>query len=172
MADETPVRQRFEAVRGQLDERGLRLLAAAEALAAGYGGIAAAARATGIARSTIGRGLLDLDEPALPPGRVRRPGSGRKPVHEKDPTLLADLRCLVEPATLGDPMRPLLWVSKSDDKLADALGADEQPAIGRPISPKTVGKLFGERGGTLSSPSPARGTSMKLALASLYMFVD
>src|SRR3954471_530564 len=92
MADETPIRQRFEAVRGQLDERGLRLLAAAEARAAGYGGIAAAARATGIARSTIGRGLLDLDEPALPPGRVRRPGSGRKPVHEKDPTLLADLK--------------------------------------------------------------------------------
>src|SRR3954451_2282258 len=81
MADETPIRQRFEAVRGQLDERGLRLLAAAEARAAGYGGIAAAARATGIARSTIGRGLVDLDEPALPPGRVRRPGSGRKPVH-------------------------------------------------------------------------------------------
>src|SRR3954469_23358420 len=101
MTDETPIRQRFEAVRGQLDERGLRLLAAAEALGAGYGGIAAAARATG-ARSTIGRGLLDLDEPALPPGRVRRPGSGRKPVHEKDPTLLADLRCakLPEPEPL------------------------------------------------------------------------
>src|SRR3954470_3238016 len=139
MADETPIRQRFEAVRGQLDERGLRLLAAAEARAAGYGGIAAAARATGIARSTIGRGLLDLDEPALPPGRVRRPGSGRKPVREKDPTLLADLRCLVEPATLGDPMRPLLWVSKSHAKLADALRA-----MGHPISPNTVGKLLRE----------------------------
>src|SRR3954470_20563095 len=139
MADETPIRQRFEAVRGQLDERGLRLLAAAEARAAGYGGIAAAARATGIARSTIGRGVLDLDEPALPPGRVRRPGSGRKPVHEKDPTLLADLRCLVEPATLGDPMRPLLWVSKSHAKLADALRA-----MGHPISPNTVGKLLRE----------------------------
>src|SRR3954470_7360147 len=121
MIDETRLRHRFEAVRGQLDERGLRLLAAAEARAAGYGGIA---------RSTIGRGLVDLDEPALPPGRVRRPGSGRKPVHEKDPTLLADLRCLVEPATLGDPMRPLLWVSKSHAKLADALRA-----MGHPISP-------------------------------------
>src|SRR4051812_23520875 len=84
-------------------------MAAAEARAAGYGGIAAVARATGIARSTIGRGLADLDQPALPPGQVRRAGSGRKPVQEKDPTLLADLRRLVEPATLGDPMRPLLW---------------------------------------------------------------
>src|SRR3954454_22157146 len=66
-----------------------------------YGGIAAVARATGIARSTIGRGLADLDQPALPPGQVRRAGSGRKPVQEKDPTLLADLRRLVEPATTG-----------------------------------------------------------------------
>jgi len=57
MVDETRLRQRFEAVRGELDERGLRLMAAAEARAAGHGGIAAVARATGIARSTIGRGL-------------------------------------------------------------------------------------------------------------------
>src|SRR3954451_22139046 len=108
MADETPVRQRFEAVRGQLDERGLRLLAAAEARAAGYGAPPPGAGATG-ARSTIGRGLLDLDEPALPPGRVRRPGSGRKPVHEKDPTLLADLRCVrsrTAAATTGRKARP------------------------------------------------------------------
>src|SRR3954452_12489075 len=47
MIDETRLRHRFEAVRGQLDERGLRLMAAAEARAAGYGGIAAVARATG-----------------------------------------------------------------------------------------------------------------------------
>src|SRR4051812_11728786 len=108
-------------------------MAAAEARAAGYGGIAAVARATGIARSTIGRGLADLDQPALPPGQVRRAGSGRKPVQEKDPTLLADLRRLVEPATHGDPMRPLLWVSKSHAKLADALHA-----MGHPISPNTA----------------------------------
>ena len=114
-------------------------MAAAEARAAGYGGIAAVARATGIARSTIGRGLADLDQPALPPGQVRRGGSGRKPVQEKDPTLLADLRRLVEPATHGDPMRPLLWVSKSHAKLADALCA-----MGHPISPNTVGKLLRE----------------------------
>src|SRR5215204_2299831 len=84
-------------------------------------------------------GLADLDQPALPPGQVRRAGSGRKPVQEKDPTLLADLRRLVEPATLGDPMRPLLWVSKSHAKLVDALCA-----MGHPISPNTVGKLLRE----------------------------
>jgi DNA-binding phage protein len=80
MIDEAAIRGRFKAIHGQLDERGLRLLAAAEARTAGYGGIAAVARATGMARSTIGRGLKDLDAPALASGQVRRPGSGRKPV--------------------------------------------------------------------------------------------
>lgn len=139
MIDEASIRQRFRAIHGQLDERGLRLLAAAEARTAGYGGIAAVARATGMARSTIGRGLKDLDAPALASGQVRRPGSGRKPVQESDATLLADLRRLVEPATLGDPMRPLLWVSKSHAKLAAAL-----VGMGHEVSPNTVGKLLRE----------------------------
>lgn len=139
MIDEASIRQRFKAIHGQLDERGLRLLAAAEARTAGYGGIAAVARATGMARSTIGRGLKDLDAPALASGQVRRPGSGRKPVQESDATLLADLRRLVEPATLGDPMRPLLWVSKSHAKLAAAL-----VGMGHEVSPNTVGKLLRE----------------------------
>jgi hypothetical protein len=60
-------------------------------------------------------------QPAQAPGQVRRAGSGRRPVQAQDPTLLADLRALVEPATRGDPMRPLLWVSKSHAKLAAAL---------------------------------------------------
>jgi len=139
MIDEAAIRQRFEAMRGQLDERGLRLLAAAEARTAGYGGVAAVARATGLARSTIGRGLKDLEQPALAPGQVRRAGSGRRPVQAQDPTLLADLSALVGPATRGDPMRPLLWVSKSHAKLAAALGA-----LGHQVSPNTVGRLLRE----------------------------
>ena len=73
-----------------LDERGRRLVAAAEAFAVGYGGIAAVAMATGIAPSTIGRGLKELawEEPSE---RVRRPGAGRKTTVSKDPTLLRDL---------------------------------------------------------------------------------
>src|SRR4029450_6186590 len=67
------------------------------------------------------------------------PASGRTPVNGRDETLLADVRHLGEPATLGDPMRPLLWVSKSRAKLADALCA-----MGHPISPNTVGKLLRE----------------------------
>src|SRR5476649_2562941 len=117
MVDASVIRERFEAVGRGLNERSRRLFAAAEAKTAGHGGIAAVSRATGIARSTIGRGLKQLADPVPLPGAVRRPGSGRPPLTAKDPTLLESLRLLLEPAVpaqagMGDPMRPLLWVSK------------------------------------------------------------
>src|SRR4051794_41491215 len=80
MIDERAIRKRYTAIRDQVDERGRRLFAAAEARAVGRGGIAAVARATGLARSTIERGLKDLDRAPLPVGQVRRAGSGRRPL--------------------------------------------------------------------------------------------
>src|SRR6266478_9268568 len=95
--DIEPIRERFSAVAPFLDERGRRLVAAAEAFAAGYGGIAAVAMATGVAPSTLGRGLKELasDEPpafagAGSPERIRRPGAGRRRTVSKDHTLLHD----------------------------------------------------------------------------------
>src|SRR3954471_20084398 len=121
MIDEKPIALRFEAVRPSLDERAGRLHVAAEAHSAGHGGVAATARATGVARSTIGRGLKDLRDATPVHGRMRRPGAGRRKLTAKDPTLLTELEKLLEPATMGDPMRSLRWVSKSHDKLATAL---------------------------------------------------
>jgi hypothetical protein len=109
-----PIRERF------LDECGRRLVAAAEAFAAGYGGIAAVAAATGMAPSTIGRGLKEL-APDEPSERIRRPGAGRKPTISKDPTLLSDLETLVEPTTRGDPESPLRWTCKSVRRLVAEL---------------------------------------------------
>ena len=138
MIDESAIRIRYEALGAGLDERGRRLFAAAEARAAGVGGVSAVARATGIARSTIGRGLKELDF-ARATNRVRRAGGGRRALVKKDPTLLEDLRKLLEPATVGDPMRPLLWVSKSHVKLAAALGTPCETGVfamsDKPISP-------------------------------------
>src|SRR5271154_2553873 len=139
MIDESPLRIRYEAVRSSLDERGRRLSAAAEAKAAGYGGIAAASRVTKLARSTIGRGLKDLRDPGSLGRKVRRKGRGSPRLATKDPTLLADLERLLEPATMGDPMRPLRWVSKSHDKLATALRA-----MGHKVSSSSIPKLLGE----------------------------
>jgi hypothetical protein len=141
MIDRLGIRRRWEADGSKRDERGRRVFAASEARAAGRGGLAAVSAITGLARSTIGRGVKDLEAEPPPRGRVRREGGGPRPLSERDPTLLADLERLVEPATRGDPERPLLWVSKSLDKLAAAL-AD----MGHAVSPNSVRKLLTELG--------------------------
>jgi len=137
MIDERPIRTRYQAVRSSLDERGRRLYAAAEAVSAGHGGIAAVSRATEVARSTIGRGLKDLKALGALTGKVRRKGAGRPTVTAKDVTLLSELERLLEAATMGDPMRPLKWVSKSHEKLATALRG-----MGHKVSASTIPKLL------------------------------
>ena len=137
MVDREPIRQRWTSFGSKLDERGRRLFAAAEVKAAGRGGMAAVSEITGIARSTIQRGLLDLDAPVLAGSRVRREGGGRREIADTDPTLINDLRTLAEPATMGDPVRSLTWVSKSPAKLADAL-----KERGHDVCRNTVDKLL------------------------------
>jgi len=113
-----------------------------------------------VARSTIERGLKDLDRAPLPVGQVRQAGSGRRPLSAKDPSVLDDLRRLIEPVTLGDPMRPLLWVSKSHVKLAKALQAMEHK-----ISPNTVRKLLRQLGYSRQT-NRKTGASMPTAMPS------
>jgi hypothetical protein len=137
MIDRRGIERRWAADGSKRDERGRRVFAASEARAAGRGGLAAVSAITGLARSTIGRGLKDLEASPPPRGRVRREGGGPRPLSERDPTLVADLERLVGPATRGDPERPLLWVSKSLDKLASALAE-----MGHAISPNSVRKLL------------------------------
>jgi hypothetical protein len=146
-------RMRYEAVAGHLDERGLRLFAASEARAAGRGGIAAVSLVTGIARSTIGRGLKDLDREAAqwPDGRVRRSGGGRKAAESTQPGLRKALLHLVASATRGDPQAALLWVSRSQRHLAAAL-ADQ----GYSVSPNLVGRLLKDLGFSLQANAKTR----------------
>ena len=137
MMDQEGIRLRWETLGCKLDERGQRLFAANEVRAAGHGALKIVSQITGLARSTINRGEDDLDEGPLPDGRVRRKGGGPKPLSERDPTLVLDLQRLAEPATMGDPMRPLKWVSKSPAKLAEALKEN-----GHDVSANTVAKLL------------------------------
>jgi hypothetical protein len=121
--DTTAIRMRYDAVSPNLDEKGLRLFAASEALAAGHGGIVAVSEVTGIARSTIGRGLKELaaQDNAPPQNRVRRTGGGRKAAVVKQPGLIEALTKTIQSAIRGDPEAKLLWVSKSLRHLSDAL---------------------------------------------------
>ena len=141
MIDTQAIRQRWNGDGSKQDERGRRLFAASEARAAGWGGLAAVSSVTRLARSTIERGLNDLDAPPLAPGQVRREGGGPRPLIKRDATLLEDLKGIVEPVTLGDPMRPLLWESKSLGKLTAAL-----QAMGHTVRPNSIRPLLCELG--------------------------
>jgi hypothetical protein len=141
--DTAAIRIRYEAVSPHLDEKGLRLFAAREALAAKRGGIAAVSAVTGIARSTIGRGLKELSAQQQAPlqHRVRRTGGGRKAAVVKQPGLVKALSELIQSALRGDPEADLLWVSKSQRHLAKALCRQ-----GYSVTYKIVGRLLREMG--------------------------
>ena len=149
MIDHAAIRLRYEALDPLLDERARRRFAAAEALAAGRGGVTAVARVTGVARSMIDRGLAELRgdaAPAAAPDWVRRKGGGRRSLVVTDPSLLADLRELVEPSTRGDPMAPLLWTAKSLRKLAGGLRE-----LGHRICHNVVADLLRDMGYSLQA---------------------
>ena len=128
------IRTKYKALSASLTERSRRLWCATEAMDIGWGGIDLVSKATGVSRFTIWRGTKEVESgEALPLGRVRRPGAGRKKAIETDSTLLRDVDRLVEPTISGNPENPLLWTSKSARKLATELCA-----IGHDISFRTV----------------------------------
>lgn len=149
---ESKIRDRFVKLKSSLSERARRLFVANEAIAFGYGGITAASRATGMAASSIGRGIAEVraiengTAPGLPASRNRRPGAGRKKSTEKDPGLLPALKALVESTTRGDPESALLWTARSQRNLVAAL--EEQ---GYQTSMKMVSRLLKELGYSLQA---------------------
>lgn len=151
-AREAKIRDRYVKLKCSLTERARRLFVAGEAIAFGYGGIVAAARATGMAPSVIGKGIAEVraieggTAPTLGFTRSRRPGGGRKKATEKDPTLLSDLKTLVESTTRGDPESPLLWTARSQRNIVAAL--KEQ---GHPSSMRLVSRLLKQLGYSLQA---------------------
>jgi hypothetical protein len=141
MVDIERVRSQFQRLEPFLDERGRRLYAANEAMALGRGGVTAVAAATGIARSTINRGMGELKAARNEIGRgIRRPGAGRKREVERQPGLLAALEAVIEDAIRGDPEAPLRWVSRSQRNIVEALRRQ-----GFKVSQRLIGQLLREQ---------------------------
>jgi len=137
------VQRKFQSLSPLMDEKMRRRWAASEALALGRGGISAVAEATGLSHNTIRMGIAedhsseaDPNDPANDPA-VRRPGGGRKPLAQRDRTLLIDLETLVNPSTRGDPQSPLRWTCKSTRNLAEA-----PIQRGHQVSHQTVARLL------------------------------
>jgi hypothetical protein len=132
----------LEVLLPELDERSRRLVPGAVARAAGEGGAGAVARVTGASWQTVSDGAAGLASgDTVPPGRVRRPGGGRKKLADSDPGLVPALLGLVEDSTRGDPGSPLRWTTKSVQHLADEL-----TAAGHPCGRSTVWRLLDEQG--------------------------
>jgi len=146
MTDENRLLRKYGSVWPHLNERQRRLVAAADAQMLGYGGIASVARASGLNRSTLHRGLKDLHAPVLPGDRVRHEGGGRKRIKEEHPALVQELEQLVDPLTRGDPQSPLRWTCKSTRQLARTL-----TGRGSPVSYRVVAELLRELGYSLQA---------------------
>jgi hypothetical protein len=148
----TGIRRRYQGLSKALDERGRRLFAAVEARAYGHGGVSVVSRITGIARSTIVRGVREIQEKVqVGSGRIRQVGGGRKAKCVEDRTLLPDLERLVEPDTRGDPMGVLRWTSKSLRHLAQAL-----KARGHSVCPHVIADCLRELGYSLQANRKTR----------------
>lgn len=140
------IREKYAALEPFLTERTKRLWAAVEAKALGRGGKAWVAAATQLSRTTLYRGLRELDQSleAVSDSRIRAEGGGRKRLTEQTRDIMEALQGLVEDTTCGDPESPLLWTCKSTRQLADTL-CRRGYRIGR----QKVSELLSERGYSL-----------------------
>jgi len=150
------IRDKYEPLKRSLNELSRRLWAAAEARSLGRGGAVAVMAATGMSSATVYRGLAELEAQAagtasLPPGRIRRPGGGRKRARDKQPGLSEALAALVEPTARGDPEHPLRWTCKSTSKLAAELRKQ-----GFQIGARTVARELKQREFSLQSNRKTR----------------
>jgi len=150
------IKTRYKALSPLLDERSRRQWAAAEALSYGYGGRRNVSAATGLSPNTISKGMKELEERRkhprrAVPARLRDKGGGRKRVEKRDAALPKALERLVDPATLGDPVHPLRWTSKSTRHLSEALAKQKHAA-----SPRTVARLLKASGYSLQGNRKAR----------------
>ena len=136
----------YAALAAVLDERGLRVWAAAAARVIGFGGDSLVSAATGLARQTIREGRRELENGVKVTGRVRQAGAGRPGIQKREPEVKAALERLVDPLTRGDRRSPLRWTCKSRAKLAATLSK-----AGWTISSTTVGRLLHELGYSLQS---------------------
>src|SRR5229473_7356372 len=145
-------RKRYREMAPVLNEQSRRRFVASEAQALGRGGVSLMAQISGLARSTIYHGLSDIrDKTSVASGRVRKGGGGRKKKSTQDPTLVVDLKRLVEPMTRGDPTQPLLWTTRSLRNLANELANK-----GHKVCPTVVGDLLRGIGYSLQANSKTR----------------
>jgi transposase len=143
------IKTKFNKINHSLDERSRSLWAASEAISIGRGGITIVFKAIGLAKTTISRGIMELEtgRAAHPKGKIRKIGGGRKRLENIHENLLDEIEALVDPETRGDPESPLRWTTKSTRNISNTLKTK-----GIKISHEKVSKLLKLMGYSLQAP--------------------
>ena len=133
------IRDKYVALSSVLNEASRRRWVAAEARAIGRGGVSLVAAATGVSMPTIRKGMRELQQGvSLPLGRIRRSGAGRKPLLDKDVSLLKDLTALLKTRSVRVPLQ---WVAQTPAQLLRTLHRQ-----GHHLSQPSLLQLLAERG--------------------------
>lgn len=142
------IKVRIEAVLPMLNERQARIYLSAEAQSVGWGGKSKIAQLSSVTRRTIAKGATEslLKEDNTPQTRIRKVGGGRKKAIEHQPEILQAIEDIVSPHTMGNPMNPLIWTSKSIRKITAEL-----LVLGYKVSHEVVRQCLMELGYSLQA---------------------
>jgi Rhodopirellula transposase DDE domain len=122
MIKDIQLQEKYQMLLPHLDEKSARLFLASEVKSMGRGAKVKVAKLAGVSRVRINKGIEELESSEKLYGsekrkKIRKPGGGRKTQKESQPGMVEALERIVGPHTLGDPMNPLLWTSKSLRKI-------------------------------------------------------
>ena len=115
MSTDETIQKRIKINLEHLNERQSRIYLASEAISYGRGGITRISHLSGISPKTIQLGIKELNKEVetAQADKIRRAGSGRKREKDKQEGLEEAVLEIVEGHTVGDPMRVIMWTSKS-----------------------------------------------------------
>lgn len=150
MQTEELLREKYSSLLHHLSERDRRLVLASDAKSLGRGGLSLVSKIAGVSRVTLNAGLLDLEQKVdfdnKTHKKIRKSGGGRKKETIKHVSLQKAIEEIVSPHTMGDPMKPLQWTSKSLRNIAEL--AKEK---GFTVSHELVKRILKELGYSLQS---------------------
>ena len=149
MFSDDELQEKFKLLLPHLNEQAARLYLGSEAQILGRGGKQRVAKLAGVSRVRIDKGIAELTaEKAVkedsPSQKIRKAGGGRKQHKESQAGLIEALESIVNPHTRGDPMKVLLWSSKSLRNIEKSLKEK-----GYLVSYVTVGELLKSLGYSL-----------------------
>ena len=138
----------FRKILEAVNESQRRWLVGREALRLGRGGIQRMVEESGLSKPTILKGIRELrsKRQLAAEGRVRKPGGGRKRIEHGDPGFTRLLEQVMDESTVGDPMSPLKWNSKSTYQIQQYLASQ-----GHPVSEDTIQRRLRKLGYSLQA---------------------